>query len=93
MGHRARLTGVMPGEIVSVENEHGKRDPTMILGRCTSAPGYYCLTHGVRLANAHQLEAHVETSGEDGHWLASWCKTHGLEALTAGAIDAAVGHG
>lgn len=93
MGDRARLTGVSAGDIVTVENEHGRVDRVMILGRCASVRGYHCLRHGVALANAHQLEAHIETTSDREHVIASHCQRHGLEAFDAAAFVAtAVDH-
>ncbi len=60
-------------------------DATHVAGRCTITPPlaareYACLPCRQRLANWHQLEAHVETAA-GLHTIARLCPQHGWESL------------
>lgn len=74
---RRVIVGAIAGDAAVVDGER-----VVVADFCAehSPRGFVCLTHSQRLANQHQLQEHVTTSGaEVQHVIACVCAHHGAE--------------
>jgi len=68
------LSWAAPGDSVSIRNSAERIEPMMVLNPCGQRRTFYCVTCQLPLANAGQIEMHVDPGGT--HQLIAWCGRH-----------------